>query len=101
MPFTKASLERAVEFLDQIIHRFGLPNSIIIDLGTQFTGSAAIYLIDCVVPSPRDSWDTCAINMARFPRFLLFSGYCASKCARRFLCGRAHTGMLRLTDGPL
>jgi transposase InsO family protein len=30
----------AVEFLDQIIHRFGLPNSIIIDLGTQFTGSA-------------------------------------------------------------
>jgi hypothetical protein len=29
-----------VEFLDQIIHRFGLPNNIITDLGTQFTGSA-------------------------------------------------------------
>jgi hypothetical protein len=28
-----------VEFLDQIIHHFGLPNSIIIDLGTQLTGS--------------------------------------------------------------
>jgi hypothetical protein len=27
MPLTKASLEKAVEFLDQIIHRFGLPNS--------------------------------------------------------------------------
>jgi hypothetical protein len=33
MPLTKASSEKAVEFLDQIIHRFGLPNSIITDLG--------------------------------------------------------------------
>jgi hypothetical protein len=40
MPLTKASSEKAVEFLDQIIHHFGLPNSIIIDLRTQFTGSA-------------------------------------------------------------
>jgi hypothetical protein len=40
MPLTKASSEKAVELLDQIIHRFGLPNNIIIDLGTQFTGSA-------------------------------------------------------------
>jgi hypothetical protein len=40
MPLTKASSEKAVEFLDQIIHCFGLPNSIIIDLGTQFMGSA-------------------------------------------------------------
>jgi transposase InsO family protein len=40
MPLPKASSEKAVEFLDQIIHYFGLPNSIIIDLGTQFTGSA-------------------------------------------------------------
>jgi hypothetical protein len=40
MPLTKASSEKAVEFLDQIIHRFGLLNSIIIDLGTQFTSSA-------------------------------------------------------------
>jgi hypothetical protein len=39
MPLTKASSEKAVEFLDQIIHRFGLPNNIIIDLGTQFTSS--------------------------------------------------------------
>jgi hypothetical protein len=28
-----------VEFLDQIIHHFGLSNSIITDLGTQFTSS--------------------------------------------------------------
>jgi hypothetical protein len=27
MPLAKASLEKAFEFLDQIIHRFGLPNS--------------------------------------------------------------------------
>jgi hypothetical protein len=40
MPLTKASSKKAVEFLDQIIHYFGLPNSIITDLGTQFTGSA-------------------------------------------------------------
>ena len=40
MPLVKASSDKAVEFLDQIIHRFGLPNSIITDLGTQFTGSA-------------------------------------------------------------
>jgi hypothetical protein len=29
MPLTKASSEKAVEFLNQIIHRFGLPNNII------------------------------------------------------------------------
>jgi hypothetical protein len=40
MPLTKASSEKAIEFLDQIIHCFGLPNSIITDLGTQFTDSA-------------------------------------------------------------
>jgi hypothetical protein len=40
MHLTKASSEKVVEFLDQIIHRFGLPNSIITDLATQFTGSA-------------------------------------------------------------
>jgi hypothetical protein len=39
MPLTKASSKKVVKFLDQIIHHFGLPNSIIIDLGTQFTGS--------------------------------------------------------------
>jgi hypothetical protein len=39
MPLTKASSEKVVKFLDQIIHRFGLPNNIITDLGTQFTSS--------------------------------------------------------------
>ena len=28
-----------MEFLNQIIHRFGVPNSIITDLSTQFTGT--------------------------------------------------------------
>jgi hypothetical protein len=40
MPLTKSSSEKAVEFLDQIIYHFCLPNNIITDLGTQFTGSA-------------------------------------------------------------
>jgi transposase InsO family protein len=39
MPLAKVSSEKAIKCLDQIIHRFGLPNSIITDLGTQFTGS--------------------------------------------------------------
>jgi len=34
MPLVKATFEKAVEFLNQIIHRFGIPNSIITDLGT-------------------------------------------------------------------
>jgi transposase InsO family protein len=37
MPLVKASSEKVVEFLDQGIHRFGIPNNIITDLGTQFT----------------------------------------------------------------
>jgi len=39
MPLVKATSEKAVEFLNQIMHRFGVPNSIITDLGTQFTGT--------------------------------------------------------------
>jgi transposase InsO family protein len=39
MPLVKASSKKAVEFLDQVIHRYGIPNSIITDLGTQFTGN--------------------------------------------------------------
>jgi hypothetical protein len=39
MPLVKASSKKAVEFLDQVIHRFGIPNNIITDLGTQFTGN--------------------------------------------------------------
>jgi hypothetical protein len=40
MPLVKATPEKAVEFLNQIIHCFGIPNNIITDLGTQFTGTA-------------------------------------------------------------
>jgi hypothetical protein len=39
MPLVKASSKKAIEFLDQVIHCFGIPNNIIIDLGTQFTGN--------------------------------------------------------------
>jgi hypothetical protein len=34
MPLTMVSSRKAIKFLDQIIHRFGLPNNIIIYLGT-------------------------------------------------------------------
>ena len=34
MPLVKETSEKAVEFLNQIIHRFGVPNNIITDLGT-------------------------------------------------------------------
>ena len=39
MPLVKATSEKAVEFLNQVIHRFGIPTSIIMDLGTQFTST--------------------------------------------------------------
>jgi transposase InsO family protein len=37
-PLTSIRSEQAVAFFTNIIHRFGVPNSIIIDNGTQFTG---------------------------------------------------------------
>jgi hypothetical protein len=39
IPLTKDSSKNVVEFLNQIIHHYGIPNSIITDLGTQFTGT--------------------------------------------------------------
>ena len=41
----KATTMKATELLDDIIHRFGLPNCIITDLGSTFTGN--------------DFWDFC------------------------------------------
>ena len=38
-PLISATAKKAVELFEEIIHRFGLPNSIITDLGTTFTGS--------------------------------------------------------------
>ena len=37
-PLFSATVKKAVELFEDIIHRFGLLNSIIIDLGTTFTG---------------------------------------------------------------
>ena len=36
-PITKISLDHAVEFISEILHRFGFPNTIITDLGSNFT----------------------------------------------------------------
>ena len=44
-PLVHATAKKAAELLDYIIHRFGLPNSIITDLGSTFTGA--------------DFWDFC------------------------------------------
>jgi transposase InsO family protein len=37
-PLTSIRFEQAMAFFTNIIHRFGVPNSIITDNGTQFTG---------------------------------------------------------------
>ena len=37
-PLVSATAKKAVELFEDIIHKFGLPNSIITDLGTMFTG---------------------------------------------------------------
>ena len=37
-PLVQATTKKAAKLLDDIIHRFGLPNSIITDLGSTFTG---------------------------------------------------------------
>ena len=37
-PLVSATAKKAVELFEDIIHRFGLPNIIITDLGTMFTG---------------------------------------------------------------
>ena len=38
-PLVQAIAKKAAELLDDIIHWFGLPNSIITDLGSTFIGS--------------------------------------------------------------
>ena len=39
-PITKISSDRAVEFISEILHRFGFPDTIIIDLGSNFTSQS-------------------------------------------------------------
>ena len=38
-PLVQSTAKKAAELFNDIIHRFGLPNSIITDLGSTFTGS--------------------------------------------------------------
>ena len=45
-PISTIKSEQAVLFFLDIIHHFGVPNSIIIDNGTQFTGRKFIRLCD-------------------------------------------------------
>ena len=39
-PIVKISSDRAVDFISDIIHRFGFPHTIIIDLGSNFTSQS-------------------------------------------------------------
>ena len=39
-PITKISSDRAVEFISEILHIFGFPDTIIIDLGSNFTSQS-------------------------------------------------------------
>jgi hypothetical protein len=38
-PVTTSTVAKAAEFIEEISHRFRVPNRIITDLGTSFTGS--------------------------------------------------------------
>ena len=45
-PITKIKSEQAVQFFTDIVYRFGVPNSIIIDNGTQFTSKKFLKFSD-------------------------------------------------------
>jgi len=45
-PIIRIKAEQAVLFFTDIIHRFGVPNSIITDNGTQFTGRKFLEFCD-------------------------------------------------------
>ncbi|CAN6234409.1 unnamed protein product [Urochloa humidicola] len=45
-PITTIRSEEAIKFFTDIIHRFGVPNSIITDNGTQFTGTPFLEFCD-------------------------------------------------------
>jgi transposase InsO family protein len=45
-PITNLRAERAVTFFTDIVYRFGVPNSIIIDNGSQFTGRKFLEFCD-------------------------------------------------------
>ena len=45
-PISKIKSEQAVQFFTDIVYRFGVPNSIITDNGTQFTGKKFLRFYD-------------------------------------------------------
>jgi transposase InsO family protein len=60
-PLNNIRSEQAVAFFTNIIHRFGIPNSIITDNGTQFTGKK--FLDFCEDHHIRVDWATVAHPM--------------------------------------
>jgi transposase InsO family protein len=57
-PLNNIKSEQAVSFFTDIIHRFGVPNSIITDNGTQFTGKK--FLSFCSDHHIRVDWSAVA-----------------------------------------
>jgi hypothetical protein len=45
-PITKITSEQAVKFVTNIVHRFGVPNSILTENTTQFTGIRFLKLCE-------------------------------------------------------
>jgi transposase InsO family protein len=68
-PLTSIGSEQAVVFFTNIIHRFGIPNSIITDNGTQFTGKK--FLDFCEGHHIRVDWAAVALlHSARYQQSL-------------------------------
>ena len=69
-PISVIKSEQAVLFFLNIIHRFGVPNSIIMDNGTQFTGKKFLRFYDenhirvdwAAVVHPRTNWQVKRTN---------------------------------------
>ena len=57
-PVTKIKSQQAVEFFTDIVHRFGVLNTIITDNGTQFTGKK--FLVFCDSYNIRVDWSAVA-----------------------------------------
>ena len=59
-PVSSTSAAKAVEFFKDITHRFGVPNRIITDLGSSFTGSEFwdfnVYYAPCPNPGAMARW---------------------------------------------
>ena len=65
-PIVKISSNRVVDFISDIIHRFGFPHTIITDLGSNFTSQSFLGFLRqflhrgqiCISGSPSSKWSS-------------------------------------------